>query len=165
MNLLTLAPTILSFLGGPAGGLAGAALQFLAGKLGASDATAESIKSALDNFKPSDTIRLREIDVEFQKFCMENNIKIDLAQIDVNKEEAKSSSMWVAGWRPAVGWTCAASLAYVSLIEPFLRFIAQVIFKYTGQFPVVDTTITLQLLFALLGVASLRTFEKTKGTK
>ena len=86
-----------------------------------------------------------------------------LQQIDVNKIEAASSSLFVAGWRPFVGWVGAAALAYAALIEPMSRFIATVIFNYTGLFPILNTEITLQILMALLGFGGMRIFEKAKG--
>ncbi|MDP3909039.1 MAG: 3TM-type holin [Gemmatimonadales bacterium] len=161
-DLLKLAPTILGFLGGPAGGLAGAGLQWLAGQFGAKDTTVGAIKDALAGLTPADTIRLRELDIEFQKFAMENGIKIDLAQIEVNKVEAASTNWLIAGWRPFTGWTCAAGLAYVAILEPFARFITQVGFAYAGDFPVIDTSLTMQILIGMLGLGGLRSFEKTK---
>jgi hypothetical protein len=86
-------------------------------------------------------------------------------QIDVNKIEAANSNTFVSGWRPFIGWVCGASLAYAAIIEPVSRFLAQVVFHYIGAFPVVDTTITLQVLLGLLGLGGLRTYEKVKGTK
>ena len=86
-----------------------------------------------------------------------------LQQIDVNKIEAASSSLFVAGWRPFVGWVGAAALAYAALIEPMSRFIATVIFNYTGLVPILNTEITLQILMALLGFGGMRSFEKAKG--
>jgi len=86
-----------------------------------------------------------------------------LQQIEVNKIEAASSSLFVAGWRPFVGWVGAAALAYASIIEPISRFVATVIYAYTGVFPVINTEITLQILLALLGLGSMRSFEKSKG--
>lgn len=88
---------------------------------------------------------------------------IDLAQIGVNTEEAKSSSVFVAGWRPFVGWVCGLALAYVGLFEPFARFVALVGFGYSGAFPAIDTDVTLQVLLVLLGLGGLRTAEKVKG--
>lgn len=85
-----------------------------------------------------------------------------LAQIEINKIEASSPSIFVSGWRPFIGWTCGFALAYSSILEPLLRFIAQVALSYTSTFPVVDTTITLQILLALLGLGAYRTYEKTK---
>lgn len=161
-ELVKLAPTIVGFLTGPAGGLAGAGLQWLAGRLGATDTTVDAIKQALNGTKPEDLIELRKLDYEFQKFAMENGIKLDLAQIEVNKEEAKSASLFVAGWRPGTGWVCVISLAYASIIEPLMRFICTMA-GYKGAFPVIDTSITLQILFALLGLASLRSLDKSKG--
>lgn len=160
--LLQLAPTILGFLGGPAGGLAGAGLQWLAGKLGASGSTVEAIKSCLDGFKPEDTITLRKLDIEFQEFCMANGIRVDLAQIEVNREEARSSSTFVAGWRPFVGWTCGAGLAYVAIVEPVARFTATM-YGYHGAFPPIDTTLTMQVLLGILGLGGLRSFDKKNG--
>ena len=94
---------------------------------------------------------------------MESEYKLLLGQIDINKIEASSSSLFVAGWRPLVGWTCGFALAYSSILEPIARFIATVIFAYTGVFPMIDTNITMQVLMALLGVAGLRSYEKKNG--
>jgi hypothetical protein len=91
----------------------------------------------------------------------------DLAklQVQVNLEEAKSSNLFTSGWRPFIGWTCGCGLAYVSIIEPLARFAAQVWFHYTGAFPVIDTTITMQVLLGMLGLAAARTVEKVKNVE
>jgi len=90
----------------------------------------------------------------------------DLAkgQIGINVEEAKSATFFVSGWRPACGWVGAAGLAYSAIVEPFARFISAVGFGYTGVFPVIDTTITMQILFGLLGLGAMRSFDKKQGT-
>ena len=89
----------------------------------------------------------------------------DLAklQIQVNIEEAKSTNWFVAGWRPGIGWVCGAGLAYAALVEPFARFAAKVWFGYTGDFPVIDTDLTLQILMGMLGLGAMRSAEKIKG--
>ena len=91
----------------------------------------------------------------------------DLAklQIQTNIEEAKSTNWWVAGWRPAIGWVCGAGLAYAALVEPFARFAAKVWFGYTGDFPVIDTDLTLQILMGMLGLGAMRSVEKVKGAE
>jgi len=94
---------------------------------------------------------------------MEQAFELAKAQISVNVEEAKSSSMFVAGGRPFILWICGIALMYVSLIEPIARFVASVMFKYTGAFPVIDTTITMQVLFGILGLGAFRSFDKVKG--
>jgi hypothetical protein len=157
-------PAIGSFLGGPAGGLVGSGIEWLAEKFGASDKTVEGIKQTLAGMKPEDLLEAKKIDIEFQKFCLDNNIKLQLAQIAVNQEEAKSASFFVAGWRPFIGWVCGVSLAYVSLVEPIARFLATVLFKYAGVFPVIDTTLTMQILLGLLGLGAMRSFDKKNGT-
>jgi hypothetical protein len=96
-------------------------------------------------------------------FCLDNNIKLQLAQVAVNEQEAKSASLFVSGWRPAVGWTCGAALAYVAILEPVLRFAATVWFDYKGGFPTIDTEITMQVLIGILGIGGLRSFDKFKG--
>ena len=91
----------------------------------------------------------------------------DLAklQIQTNVEEAKSTNWFVAGWRPGIGWVCGAGLAYASLIEPFARFIAKVWFGYTGEFPVISTDLTLQILMGMLGLGAMRSVEKIKSSE
>ncbi len=162
-NLLQLAPTILSFLGGPAGGLAGAALQWLVGKTGAKASTVSAVTDALSGMTAEDTIAVRKLDIEFQEFCMDNNIKVDMAQLAVDDDEAKSTNWFVAGWRPGCGWICVLAFSYVALIEPFARFIATVGFHYSGGFPAIDTTLTMQVLLGMLGMGAMRSFEKSKG--
>jgi len=94
---------------------------------------------------------------------LENEYKLLLGQIETNKIEAKSSRLFVAGWRPLVGWSCGFSLLYASIIEPLARFVAVVFYGYAGEFPILNTDLTLQILLALLGIAGMRTFEKHKG--
>lgn len=84
-------------------------------------------------------------------------------QLDVNIEEAKSSNWFVAGWRPACGWVGAAGLAYSAILEPLARFVAAVGFGYAGVFPILDTTITMQILFGLLGLGAMRSYDKKNG--
>ena len=91
----------------------------------------------------------------------------DLAklQIQTNIEEAKSTNWWVAGWRPAIGWVCGAGLAYAALVEPFARFAAKVWFGYTGDFPVIDTDLTMQILMGMLGLGAMRSVEKVRNVE
>jgi len=83
-------------------------------------------------------------------------------QLEINKIEAGHKSIFVAGWRPFVGWVCGFSLAYVAILEPLMRFIAS-LNGYTGEFPVIDTNLTMQVLLGMLGLVAARTREKEKG--
>ncbi len=158
----SVAPTIATALGGP---LAGAAVGFLSNKLGLSENTVEAVQNAVAGMKPEDLVKMKQLDLDFQKFMAENNIKLDLAQLDVNKEEAKSTNWFVAGWRPGIGWVCGFALAYVAVLEPIVRFFAQVVFSYGGEFPIIDTTITMQVLLGILGLGAMRSTEKIKGAE
>ena len=85
------------------------------------------------------------------------------AQIKVNEESAKSSSVFVSGARPFILWGCGFAMLYAALFEPMMRFVAVVCFAYAGQFPALDTTLTTQVLLGLLGLGTLRTVDKIKG--
>lgn len=91
----------------------------------------------------------------------------DLAklQIQVNIEEAKSTNWFVAGARPFIMWTCGFALAYAALIEPLARFVAKVWFGYAGDFPVIDTNLTMQILMGILGLGAYRSAEKIKSAE
>ena len=86
-----------------------------------------------------------------------------MGQLDINKVEAGSQSVFVAGWRPFIGWICGCALAYAALLEPLLRFISEVLFGYKGAFPVINTDITLQVLLGILGLGAYRTYERVQG--
>ena len=81
-------------------------------------------------------------------------------QVDVNKVEAASANAFIAGWRPFIGWTCGLAFSYAAIIEPLLRFAAQVWFGYAGAFPVIDTNLTMQILFGILGLGAMRSYDK-----
>lgn len=85
------------------------------------------------------------------------------AQLAVNAVEAAHQSLFVSGARPCILWICGFALGYAAIVEPIARFVATVIYHYSGEFPVIDTDITLQLLFGLLGLSGLRSFDKVKG--
>jgi hypothetical protein len=117
-----------------------------------------AVGQVIDDLHTSDEERAKA-DLELRKV----EAALQQGQIDVNKEEAKSASLFVAGWRPAVGWIGAFGLGYAAILEPIGRFVAQVVFGYSGAFPAVDTTITMQVLFGILGLGADRTAEKFKG--
>ena len=86
----------------------------------------------------------------------------NLAQVEVNKQEAASQSMFVAGWRPFVGWTCGVALMYHFLLLPLLHFIL----KASGvevDLPEFDFSHLSTILMGMLGLGSLRTYEKLRG--
>ena len=86
----------------------------------------------------------------------------DTRQIEVNKVEAASASVFVAGWRPAVGWICAAGVCYQFVARPLAQALVM-IWQSGFQMPQIETADLLYLLGCLLGVAGLRSFEKLRG--
>ena len=88
----------------------------------------------------------------------------DLAQIAVNLAEAKSESLFVAGWRPFVGWVCASALAYTYVAQPFMIFVSVSYGRDLTGLPELDLTTMLPVLLGMLGLGGLRTYEKRTGT-
>lgn len=100
--------------------------------------------------------------LEMEAALQSQEFSLALEQIKVNAEEAKSTNWFVSGWRPAVGWIGAFSLGYAAILEPLIRFTATVVFGYQGTFPILDSNITMQILFGILGLGAYRTVEKVK---
>ena len=113
------------------------------------------------------------------KFVADKNLKMqlehelktqlqtaNLAQIEVNKIEAASTSWFVAGWRPSVGWVCSLAMLYHFIIAPLAQYLLT-IFGVQAALPEFDFSQLSTILMAMLGMAGLRTYEKkekvTKG--
>jgi hypothetical protein len=120
--------------------------------------------SVIDRLFP-DPVKQEAARFEMFKLQQSGELAQIVGQLEINKEEAKSSNFLIAGARPFIMWGCGFAMLYAALFEPFMRFIAVVYFKYSGAFPVIDTTITTQVLFALLGLGVYRTAEKIKGAE
>ncbi len=93
---------------------------------------------------------------------LDADLQIALSQAGINAEEAKSPSLLVSGWRPAIGWVCGAGLAYAYLIYPLLVWWAA---AYRPAFvpPALVVDHLMELVTAMLGLGGLRTYEKLKG--
>lgn len=100
--------------------------------------------------------------VEMEARLIEAASQANIEQIKTNQAEAQHSSIWVAGWRPAIGWACASGIAWVFILQPVASW-ALALAGVDADLPGVNTDILLELTFAMLGMAGLRTFEKMKG--
>tara|TARA_R110000868_G_scaffold66121_2_gene197201 strand:+ start:1160 stop:1564 length:405 start_codon:yes stop_codon:yes gene_type:complete len=89
--------------------------------------------------------------------------EISLAQIAVNKAEAESGSLFKGGWRPFIGWVCGTAFAYHFVIQPVMLFVVAIFGIELPDLPVFDMSTLLTVLGGLLGLGSLRTYEKFKG--
>lgn len=100
--------------------------------------------------------------LELLKMQQQGDLAVITGQMEINKAEAGSQHLFVAGWRPCIGWICGAGLAYAAILEPVIRLLAT-LGGYTGSFPVIDTTLTMQILIGMLGLGGLRSLDKYNG--
>ena len=111
----------------------------------------------------------QEKKLELETAITQAAITASAQQGKINELEAQHKSVFVAGWRPAAGWVCVAGLAYAGLVQPFLAWIVTVAALFWDKadqipaLPVVDTDTLYNLLIGLLGLGSMRLWEKTKG--
>jgi hypothetical protein len=84
------------------------------------------------------------------------------AQIGTNTAEAQNQNLFVSGWRPAVGWVCAAGLFSQFILRPFVLFGAGLAHQ-AADFPSLDLGTLLTLLLGMLGLGTLRTVDKLNG--
>ena len=86
-----------------------------------------------------------------------------MAQVEVNKAEAQHRSVFVAGWRPFIGWTCGAALAYHFIAYPVILFIGSAAGMGLSDLPQFDMDSLMTVLLGMLGLGGMRSFEKAKG--
>ena len=89
--------------------------------------------------------------------------QLAMAQIEVNKAEAASGSLFKGGWRPAVGWVCAIAFAYHFILKDLIIFGASFAGAELPELPEFDMGTLLTVLGGMLGIGGLRTYEKQKG--
>ena len=89
--------------------------------------------------------------------------KGDLAQLAVNLREAQHESLFVAGWRPFVGWVCAGAFAYAFVLQPFLIFISTLWGHDLSALPDLNIGTMMPVLMGMLGLGWMRTHEKKTG--
>lgn len=103
-----------------------------------------------------EAVKGKELDPNKQ---LEIAAKLAEVQTKINEAEATHRSVFVAGWRPFIGWVCGLGLMYAVFIEPLMRFLYTVK-GWAIAFPQIDTTITMQVLFGMLGLVGARSYEK-----
>lgn len=88
---------------------------------------------------------------------------LSLAQIEVNKADSTGASAMQRNWRPFIGWVCGAALAWDTILRPVATFAAAWAGHPIPSVPALQSEQLYSLLFGLLGLSGLRSFEKTKG--
>ena len=117
-------------------------------------------KTLIDRFLP-DPEKKREAEMEMIKMAAAGELQQVVAQLEINAREASHPSIFVAGWRPAVGWVCVAAMAFQYLLRPFLVGFGVAPMDMPG----LDENLW-AILTGILGIGGLRSFEKyTRITK
>jgi hypothetical protein len=121
-----------------------------------------SVMEVAGRFLPEDKEKRAEAEREIQAKLADSLAQVDLAQLGINKVEAAHRSMFVAGWRPFIGWTCGVALMYTYVLQPILVFgLAQS--GYLVDLPKMDLGELMPVLMGMLGLGGLRSWEKVKG--
>ena len=119
------------------------------------------IGDVIGRFLPEDKEAAAKAQQEIEQQLTTHLAQIDLAQLEINKVEASHRSIFIAGWRPMIGWTCGLALAYTYVIQPIAVFIL----GQTGHLivlPTLSMSEMMPVLMGMLGLGGLRTFEKFK---
>ena len=117
-------------------------------------------KSLIERWFP-DPAKKAEAEAAWLAMTQEQEFKKIIAQLEVNAREAASPHMFVAGWRPFVGWCSGLGFLYATIGQPILAWFA--LMNGTVEPPVIDVELLLTVLGGMLGLGTLRTYEKVKG--
>ena len=102
-------------------------------------------------------LKLLQLAQDGELATLKADTDLALGQLEVNKAEAASSSFFVSGWRPFIGWVCGLGLLYQFLLRPIFAALLG------GVWAELDMGTLLTLLMGMLGLGGLRTFEKVQG--
>jgi Holin of 3TMs, for gene-transfer release len=117
-------------------------------------------KTLINRFFP-DKEEARKAEAEFLRMAAEGDLKLAIAQLEINAREAASPSLWVSGWRPFYGWVGGIGFAYATLLQPLLSWYSST--RGLPIPPVLDTDLLLTVVGGMLGIAGMRTYEKRTG--
>ena len=118
------------------------------------------VSGLLDKFI-EDKDKKNAIAFELSTMAEKHAQELAKAQLEVNKTEAAHRSLFVSGWRPAVGWTCCIGLASQYILIPMANF-ALALTDSAIEIPVLDMATMMPVLMGMLGLGAMRTIEKTK---
>ena len=121
------------------------------------------VAGLLDKFIP-DSDQKAKLAHDIATMAEKHMHEANMGQIEINKAEAQHRSMFVAGWRPFLGWCLAGAMAWHFIFAPVTTFA----FAYAGltlpaELPVFDMETLTTVLLGMLGLGSLRSVEKMKG--
>jgi len=135
---------------------------------GGAEGVLKGVRDVVSTFK-ADPLELARLEAALVKTQTDLILGMAQAQTKINEIEAASQDKFVSRWRPAIGWICGAAFGYHFLLQPFLQFlvVAGGIDLNTADLPVISTGELMVVLGGLLGLGSMRSFDKMgpKGTK
>jgi hypothetical protein len=108
-------------------------------------------------------IKMFELAQQGELADLHANLQLALAQTEVNKEEARDPSIFKSGWRPAAGWLCVAGFGYMTILRPLLPWVATLAGFPVPPLPAIDTVEIGAMLFGMLGLGGMRSFERSRG--
>jgi hypothetical protein len=100
---------------------------------------------------------------EQEKAQLAAAVSLVQGQLQVNQAEASNPSVFVAGWRPFIGWVCGAALVYHYILRPMLPWLLALFGKPVPAIPPLDMGDLITILLGMLGLGGLRTYEKKQG--
>lgn len=119
------------------------------------------VSSVLDKVIPDNNAK-EKAKADIEKALIDNAAQINLAQAETNKIEANHRSVFIAGWRPFLGWVCGVGFAWIFVLNPILQW-GLALYGINAVLPQLQTDVLMELTIALLGLAGLRSWEKAKG--
>jgi len=119
------------------------------------------IGTVLDKLIPDNNAK-EKAKQEIEKALIDNAAQINLTQAETNKVEAAHRSVFVSGWRPFLGWCSGLGFAWVFVVSPVAQWVLA-LQGITLVLPQLQTDVLMELTLAMLGLAGLRTWEKSKG--
>ena len=119
------------------------------------------VSSVLDKVIPDNNAK-EKAKADIEKALIDNAAQINLAQAETNKIEANHRSVFIAGWRPFLGWVCGIGFAWIFVLNPILQW-GLALYGINAVLPQLQTDVLMELTIALLGLAGLRSWEKAKG--
>ena len=119
------------------------------------------VTDLLDKFIPDADTKM-QLAQELATMAEKHAHELATAQVELNKQEAAHKSLFVAGWRPFVGWTCGVALAFNYVGLPLLDYAAHLYDPYFKSPAPLELDTMLPVLMGMLGLGGLRTIEKTR---
>ena len=133
------------------------------GGLAIIDTVLGSIFGIINKIVP-DKNQAARIQAEIEMYKLTSDFQNAMAQIRVNEQEGSHESIFVAGWRPFIGWVCGIAFAYHVLLVPMIVFLGSIIHQNI-PLPVFDVMLLMNVLFGMLGMGGFRTYEKVQANK